>query len=383
MPLAFLAVSLLLSACTNAGQIADVAGTNLTMTREMVIPSRIPQATTAPSATYILAPTDTIVPTKTSTVTPTSTSTLTPTPTPQLFKLQLTAFWDYDGDGEIDVEEPILEGIVIKIQDVQCSTDDGGICVFTALPEGSYELEIAAPANFRYLTPDVVTDISLSDGYDVVLESDKEILLPITEGPYRNPFHGLSSIEVGNWKDLGTDSCGGSFPDFLCETNLDWLGGRNTYDGHSGTDFENGWNSSLDVYGMRTGTVYDLRHLGDTDGWELLVKDDQPYSGKNSFQHYVHLNELDPSIKIGAAIDPTTFIGTRTEKGAVHIGFWINVPDNVHPLDGPEALPPRSTRATCPFDAHLWVSRFVFPELIDLDDNEKTIIQPPFYTNEG
>jgi hypothetical protein len=109
-------------------------------------------------------PTSTPTQTATPTSTPTSTSTATPSPTPtgtatpSTGSILACAWNDLNANGERDLGEPPLPGVVMDLQNGEgvfvdsCTTDAGGCCTFGDLPPGSYAVAAGGVHGFFFTT---------------------------------------------------------------------------------------------------------------------------------------------------------------------------------------------------------------------------------------
>ena len=256
--------------------------------------------------------------------TPESTQTLTPQPTstPELYSLSIHTFFDYNGNVEQEEDEPNLSGINNILSNRNCMTDENGNCQIESLLIGDYKLSIEAPDNCRYITPSISEDVKISDGLNISIQVNTELLLPLVEGPYRSPFRDLEDLYISQWVDLDTQSCLGDIPDRTCQFRLDWLGGQNIYDGHQGFDVEL-YDDSVVVYAMREGVVTWARFLSENDGWEVNINDIQPYSDNgDSYQMLVHMDEI--FVEVGDRVNATTILGKGGHglNSCVHIGIY-------------------------------------------------------------
>lgn len=347
-------VSLLLAACATA-------------------PVSMPAMTSTPmpTSTPTWTPKPTTIPTATSTPTP-----VPPTATPTLYRVSVYAFHDYNGNGVPDDGEPPLNRINSSIDRQSCTTGDDGTCEFLLLP-GKYILTITPPADsyFTYLCISGEEEIPLSRGIPLIVDDDMSLLQALLEGPYRNPFR-LGQLLVTNWTDLDEGYCCGQFPDRNCEHISDWLGGRNSYDGHTGTDFEFGPGGGGEIHPMRSGVVYMVRHLGEREGYEILIRDEKPYGNQYSYQAFVHLSSV--NVREGQRVTPDTILGAgAAEVGGVHIGIYYGVPRDVHPLSPNCSCGEQNPYTIDPFAKRLWTGIQTFGTLLEkLDDGTIRQIYP-------
>ena len=179
--------------------------------------------------------------TVTTTASPTVTSQLTAvsssasTESLQLASLQGRLFFDYNGNGVQDGEEPAVTGALVQLKDSagsvigQALTDSSGDYEIEGIRTGSYKLHVGtehfsdkrfahmctSPSEFRAVTKD----------YDVSLVGTTLLNIGLMEGFLTSPFHKRES-KLESYVDL--DPTGGI---------RDWKGGKETYNGHGGTDF--------------------------------------------------------------------------------------------------------------------------------------------------
>jgi hypothetical protein len=279
-------------------------------------------------------------------------------------------FHDYSGNGSWESDrEPVIPAVVLNIGNQQTtSSEDGTFAV--SLPSGEHHLSVDAPARYRYFTPSLYQEIPLEVGLEIGVGSDGVVKVPLVEGPYRSPFPSKTEVSISVWVDLDTDSCFGQFPDRDCASNLDWLEGNNTYDGHGGTDFEFGEGilaEGLKVHPMRSGVVWLVRAIGEEDGYEVIIKDSEPYRpGQESYQMFAHLRSV--SAVEGQQVNPSTAIGggTPDHLGKIHVGMYPFVPKDTHPLDGDARVSPHADRYACPFNDRLWTGLGAFHQVTEL-----------------
>jgi hypothetical protein len=308
------------------------------------VPASMPAPTVSPS---IITPDSTV----TSSPEPTASPTITPTPI--LHSVSFKAFYDLNGNGSVDLSESSLQDIEITLGTNGCKTDISGGCVVKQIPEGNATIMLFAPENFQYLTPDIYTELPIAQGMEVKVTDDITFFIPLVEGPYRSPFHGLDKIYIGVWTDLDTKSCFTPIGDRKCQYRLDWRGGKNTYDRHDGTDFWLGTNK-YNVYPMRSGTVVEAKPVGN-QGFSVLILDKKPVGSGDSYQSYVHLNTL--LVTVNQKVDPNTVLGVGGSQaigGGLHINPYINVPHRVHPASPDSNITGYNPYVVDPFAENLW-----------------------------
>lgn len=120
-------------------------------------------------------PRPTSSPTATSTATPTSTPTATPTATPATGDIAGAAWYDVDGDGSRDAEEPGLVGVTVQLfraglQIGQALTGGDGSYRFAGLQPGAYIVREVQPAWLRWSTTPNEVAVAVTNGGEVVVD---------------------------------------------------------------------------------------------------------------------------------------------------------------------------------------------------------------------
>ena len=116
----------------------------------------------------------------TRTVTETKTLRETTTETVKLASLQGRLFFDYNGNGVQDGEEPAVSAI-IRLEDnngkVIASTvsDSAGDYKLKDIPSGSYRVYVGGERKYRYMCRSVEEFRELAKGYDVLLDEDRKM----------------------------------------------------------------------------------------------------------------------------------------------------------------------------------------------------------------
>lgn len=145
------------------------------------------------------------------------------------------ALHDYNGNGKLDEGELYVADIGILLKNIETEkeflsvTDSDGGFGIDNLPQGEYQLSFQGeyPENdFRYWTDGKKI---YKSGLDTLTIDDKiEMDIALLIGPYTLPFPKGTPIRVSDYFDV----------DYREKHIRDWKGRKNTYDGHTGTDFK-------------------------------------------------------------------------------------------------------------------------------------------------
>jgi len=171
----------------------------------------------APPVTITISPTTTTVPGSSTTATVTSTITR--------FRLFGVIFFDYNGNGKREKNEPPISGVTVALNGANLTVSNTtGWYAIDRVSKGEHSLRVYAPSKFRYMC-ESVAEFRRSDATcRFQVENDTRRDIGLMEGYLTLPF-AKGTVETGPrvYVDVG----GGR----------DWKGGANTYGGHLGTDF--------------------------------------------------------------------------------------------------------------------------------------------------
>ena len=95
-----------------------------------------PKPTDTPEPTNTRRPTSTLVPTNTFTPQPPATPEPTASATPILYSLAVSLFHDLHGNDSQEPDEPPVPGAIVSVADIDCTTDNKGMCELGKLPLG-------------------------------------------------------------------------------------------------------------------------------------------------------------------------------------------------------------------------------------------------------
>jgi murein DD-endopeptidase MepM/ murein hydrolase activator NlpD len=192
-----------------------------------------------------------------------------------LASLQGKLFFDYNGNGKQDGDEPALGGAKVQLENslgnvvAEADTDSSGDFKIEAVPVGDYKLLPVAGPKFRYISMSAAEFSPVTDGYALsLLEGSGKADVGLMEGFVTFPFS--SSKDVRFFVDLG-DVTNPNDP-----TIRDWSGGTRTYKGHQGTDYpasegtpvlaaapgiiigaEDNWDTNSDIHNIGNRVVID------------------------------------------------------------------------------------------------------------------------------
>lgn len=158
-------------------------------------------------------------------LTTTSASSMTSNSVAQLSSLEGRLFFDYNGNGVQDAEEPAVSGALVQLKDnvggvvAEALTDSSGDYRFEDIRAGSYELHVEADKRFRYMwrSPDELR--SVADDYDVTLSGSSEISIGLAEGFLTMPFRFSDGKKIGRIQGFDHDPREGHVRDYLGNTN--------------------------------------------------------------------------------------------------------------------------------------------------------------------
>jgi len=148
------------------------------------------------------SPSPTISPTPTP-----SPTTPSPTPTVELTSLHGRLFFDYNGNGLQDSEEPTITNARILLKDntgeviAETVTDSAGDYKLEDFPTGSYGLYVEADEKFRHMCQSTEESRVVEEGYDVLLNEPKKMDIGLMEGFLTLPFSSSVPVEVADYFD--------------------------------------------------------------------------------------------------------------------------------------------------------------------------------------
>jgi murein DD-endopeptidase MepM/ murein hydrolase activator NlpD len=229
---------------------------------------------------------DSVVPASVSTRTVTEIQTLneTITETVRLASVYGRLFFDYNGNGAQDGEEPAVAGALVQLNDdvgkviAETLTDSSGDYQLEDIKSGSYRLHIGvehfSDKRFRYMCTSIDEFRAVADGYDLSLAVDSTVNIGLMEGFLTLPLKRGTSLRYNAY-----------FDDDSTSRMKDWKGGSNTVNGHEGTDF--GVPVGTPVFSAAPGTVKYVDDWGSVGIFVILSHDP---NARNMSTLYAHLS---------------------------------------------------------------------------------------------
>jgi len=176
----------------------------------------------SPHTTVMITPTVTTV--AVSQTTAVSTSGL------RLFRLCGKIFFDYNGDGKQEENEPHVSGVIIALNGYNVtSSNSTGWYMIDKVPYGMNTIRPFPPRNFRYMCESATEFRSVEEPYRVLVLEDARKDIGLMEGFLTLPFSGSARVRGEPYYvdlDLGPGM-------------RDWKGGNRVgHDNHYGIDYD-------------------------------------------------------------------------------------------------------------------------------------------------
>lgn len=155
----------------------------------------------------------------------------------QLASLQGRLFFDYNGNGVQDEEEPAVAGATVQLKDdagrviAESFSDSSADYSLVDIRTGSYRLQVEADKRFRYMCRSTEEFTAITEGYGILLDQSQSAHIGLMEGYETLPFLFKRSIDIRYFVDVGDVENPND------QTVRDWQGGTRTYKGHQGTDY--------------------------------------------------------------------------------------------------------------------------------------------------
>jgi len=285
-------------------------------------------------------------PTITQTVSPTPT-TPSPTPTPtKLYSLEGRLFFDYNGNGMQDGEEPAVANAKVLLKDnvknidkvIAETTTDSSVYYKLDVPNGNYRLFVETDKKFRHMCRSAEEFRLVKYGYDIELNEPKEVNIGMMEGIFTLPYPRKAKIlRTLYYFDV----------DKRNYYTRDWKGGNETYDQHPGTDYS--MPISEDIVAAAPGRVnYTMEGQGEkVEGMVLIWHGEVDPFGNSFYSLYGHISKvyryIGEAVKRGDKIAESGYTGpTRGEEPHLHWSIggryessWI---DPYRDVSNPESI---------------------------------------------
>ena len=289
-------------------------------------------------------------PTSSTTVTRQVATTTSPftmsTQTVELTSLRGRLFFDYNGNGIQDGEEPAVAGALVQLKDdtgrviAGTLTDSSGDYQLEDVKSGSYRLHIGvehfSDKRFRYMCTSTDEFRAVADGYDLSLAADSTKNIGLMEGFLTSPLRRGTSFHHNAY-----------FDDDPSSGIRDWKGGGNTVNNHEGTDF--GVHIGTPVFSAAPGIV---KYIDDWGSIGLFVIVSHDPHATNMSTLYAHLSKSD--VKEGQRIQRGAKLGEsgedKTHPGP-HLHFELDFGFHGSPTRGSPYQPVDPFRALWKADA--------------------------------
>lgn len=143
----------------------------------------------------------------------------------QLYSLQGRVFFDYNGNGVRDGEEPAVQNAKVQIRNINAQviveqlTDSSGDYKLD-IPAGDYELSVKPDTskqgnpNFSYMCTSPSEIRPISDNYDLTVVGDDRFDVGLMEGPFTQPFRSSTDYYVAcyyNWDSSSKETRNSSY----------------------------------------------------------------------------------------------------------------------------------------------------------------------------
>lgn len=121
---------------------------------------------------------------------------------PPLYRLCGKLFFDYNGNGKQDPEEPDIPNVVIALDGRNATaTNSTGWYVINDVPRGSHMIRPYPPKNFRYMCDSDAESRSVKESYEILLVNDTRKDVGLMEGFLILPFPFGRNYEIVLWFD--------------------------------------------------------------------------------------------------------------------------------------------------------------------------------------
>lgn len=251
------------------------------------------------------------------------------TETIQFASLQGRLFFDYNGNGKQDGEEPAVAGALVQLK------DSAGSVVAHALTDssGDYKLEDvrAGPCRldagvdhysdkrFRYMCRSTEEFTAISEGYSVFLDRSQIIDIGLMEGFLTLPYEKGTSVKAVYYFD---EDPGPGIEDWKGEKNNLGAGPGNG-NGHEGTDFV--FPVGTPVVAAAPGTVKYIDDWGPI-GLFTIISHEKFTSPDTLSTLYAHMSKAE--VSVDQEIHRGERIGLsgqdKTKPGAIHLHFELD-----------------------------------------------------------
>ena len=277
----------------------------------------------------------------TTTITETSTWTVTSSQTVTAGTLEVEVFADWHGDGAKQADEPLIKDAVLELTGVDGkqtirADHDGRYKIGNAVVGGKYHLsfadEFVSKSTFRFISFSNTVFKLIGEGYDFVLgPTEAQISVGLVVGPLTLPLRkGTRIVDIGYHDD---NYCQWNPSSNACAR--DWKGGKQTYDGHKGTDY--GIARGTPILAAAPGEVTIAQYEEGTDlDPNILINHGRHY-GSYLLTAYCHMSRVD--VKVDQKVKRGDQIGlsgpsTSVSSPGPHLHFNLNLASDLVHWDG-------------------------------------------------
>jgi hypothetical protein len=154
------------------------------------------------------------------------------TPT-QTFIVSGTIFFDYNGNGVRDNNEPGISGATVKVGSLTATTTSDGSYTLQGVLAGSQQITLSAPG-FRYISLSLESFQPIDQTVSLTINRDIKRDLGLMQGFLTLPFRCSTTIRFIIYADVDPSP---AFRDWRGSNGSDYVRERNVLNGHLGTDF--------------------------------------------------------------------------------------------------------------------------------------------------
>jgi len=144
---------------------------------------------------------------QTTTIITSPTTIIPPTTTEKLASLKGRLFFDYNGNGIQDGEEPAVSDAKVQLKDdtgkviADVVTDSSGDYKLEDIRAGSYGLYVEADKKFRYMCQSPEKFRAVTEGYDILLNGPRKMDVGLMEGFLTLPILSKTRFSIGRFYD--------------------------------------------------------------------------------------------------------------------------------------------------------------------------------------
>jgi hypothetical protein len=269
-------------------------------------------------------PPTTIMVTPTVTTVAGSQTTVVSISSPRLFKLFGKIFFDYNGNGKQEENEPPISGVTIALNGYNVtSSNSTGWYVIDKVPYGMNTIRPFPPKNLRYMCESASEFRSVEEPYRVLVSEDARKDIGLMEGFLTIPFAERTDYKISFFVNISNSS-----------RPIDWQGGSRTAfvspehraaqtgEPHAGTDYD--VREMTPIIAAAPGIVYAISLNTAGGGHTVFVKHSDGY-----ITGYSHLKEV--KVQMNQILRRGDLIGLSGTgvTGHVHLHFGVDKPPSL------------------------------------------------------